>query len=353
MWLLSVEFGKIYGSYKKPKYKANKLCLQIVDKAVRNGYYNNIMKVNETFADIKILSPEASLENGCAVAVGSFDGVHLGHRSLIKKLVAEAKNRGVPAVVFTFSAEDSPKNGVLLLAQEDKKERLLASLGVDAVVSAPFSAVREMSAERFARGFLFEELGAKCVVCGYDFRFGADRAGDATLIKSLLSPNGVAVYACPSLDIGGKPISSTDIRALIAEGRVEEANALLGREFSFSSEIVHGASLGRTLGFPTLNQNYPSRLAPLRFGVYATLAELKGVLYRGVTNFGIKPTVQNGALPISETYLFDYSGDCYGEIAEIRFKSFIRGEKRFSSLEELKAQVELDKLSALNRLTKE
>lgn len=308
------------------------------------------MIINELSADIKILSSEKMPGNGCVVAVGSFDGVHLGHRMLIERLAAESKKLCVPAVVFTFSASDSPKSGAGLLAQPELKERLLAGLGVDAVVSVPFSVLRNMPAERFAEELLYRELGAKSVVCGYDFRFGADRSGDASLISRLLSPKGVSVRACPSLDVGGKPISSTDIRAMISEGRIGDANKLLGRDFSFCSEVVHGAALGRTLGFPTLNQNFPNRLVQPKFGVYATVARLDNELFGGVTNFGVKPTVGGTASPISETYLFGYSGDCYGRSVELCFKSFIREEKRFGTLDEIKAQVEADKLAAKKSL---
>lgn len=304
------------------------------------------MIINELPADIKILSSDKKLEGGCAVAVGSFDGVHLGHRALIGRLVTEAKKLCVPAVVFTFSLDDAPKSGAGLLAQPELKERLLAESGVDAIVSVRFSALRAMPAERFAEELLFGALGAKSVVCGYDFRFGADRRGDASLIKSLLAPKGVSVYACPSLDIGGRPISSTDIRALISEGRLGEANKLLGRRFSFSSEVVRGAMLGRTLGFPTINQNYPDRLVQPRFGVYATVARLDNGLFGGVTDFGVKPTFGGVASPLCETYLFGYSGDCYGKTVELSFESFIREEKRFGSIDMLKAQVEADKLAA-------
>lgn len=320
--------------------------MQIVDKAEKNGYYNIIMIINELSADIKILSSGKKPGNGCAVAVGSFDGVHLGHRALIERLVAESKRLCVPAVVFTFSSDDSPKSGAGLLAQPELKERLLAELGVDAVVSVRFSALRAMSAERFANELLFGALGAKSVVCGYDFRFGADRMGDASLIDRLLSPEGVSVYACPSLDSDGKPISSTDIRTLISEGHIERANELLGRGFSFSSEVVRGASLGRKLGIPTINQNYPDRLVQPKFGVYAAVARLEDRLFGGVTNFGMKPTVGGTAFPICETHLFGYSGDCYGSTVELSFKSFIREEKRFCSLDMLKAQAEADKSAA-------
>ncbi len=302
--------------------------------------------------DIKKIRPDADIKNGCAVAVGSFDGVHVGHRAMIKTLVDESKRLGVPSAVFTFDSDDNPKFGAKLLALPEKKKELLFSLGVDIVLSAPFSTVKLMTASDFAENILFGMLGAKSIVCGYDFRFGNDRKGDVELIKRILSPKGVEVITQSAVCDEGTPVSSTCVRSLISNGGVARANKLLQRKYSFSGTVVSGAKLGRELGFPTINQKIPESLVMPKFGVYAVECLLGGERYSGVANVGVKPTCGDGCQPICETFLFDYSGDCYGSEAETFFVEFIREEKKFSSLSELRSQVERDKLTAKEVLSK-
>lgn len=310
--------------------------------------------MNEKFSlttDIIKLNGSVNTENGCAVAVGGFDGVHLGHRKLIDSLVAEARVNNLPAAVFTFSPYDNPKDSKLL-ALPEKRLELLKSLGVDIVAEASFTALRDVSAEEFAKGFLFEGMGAKTIVCGYDFRFGKGREGDVALISGLLSPHGVSVVTPSALLTRDVPVSSTAIRKHIAEGDVKTANLLLGRKFSFKAEVVHGAKLGRTLGFPTINQVYPTSLSLLKFGVYAVECNFGGKTFFGVANVGVKPTVAADSAPLCETFIFDYSGDCYGETVETSFVEFIRPEIRFPSVDELRSQIERDKAFALGIFSK-
>lgn len=313
-----------------------------VDKKDIFGYYISIM--NEKFllsSDITYLNNKAApLSNGCAVAVGSFDGVHLGHRRLISKLVDESKRLGVPSVVFSFDLEDNPKSAPLL-ADKKQKAYVLRKLGVDIIVSGRFSDFRDIEAEAFALDFLLGELGAKSIICGYDFRFGKDRKGSVELLKELLTQKGVEISVPEVALYGETPISSSMIRSLISEGDVKTATNLLGRYFSFSGEIKRGAQLGGKLGFPTINQDYPDFLVKPKFGVYAVYLKLEGEVYSGVANFGIKPTV-GGTTPLCETHIFDYSGDCYGKTAEISFVEFIRPEQKFNSVDELKEQIALD-----------
>ncbi len=313
-----------------------------VDKKDIFGYYISIM--DEKFllsSEITFLNNKAdTLSKGCAVAVGSFDGVHLGHRRLIQKLVDEARRLDVPAVVFSFDLEDNPKSAPLL-ADKKQKAYVLRKLGVDILVSGKFSDFRNVPAQVFAQDFLYGELGAKSIICGYDFRFGKDRKGSVELLKELLTPKGVEISVPEAVLCGGTPISSSVIRNLISNGDVKTASNLLGRYFSFSGEIKRGAQLGGKLGFPTINQDFPNSLVKPKFGVYAVYLKLEGEIYSGVANFGIKPTV-GGTTPLCETHIFDYSGDCYGKTAEISFVEFIRPEQKFNSVEELKEQVALD-----------
>ena len=321
-----------------------------VDKKDKFGYYINIM--NEKFllsSEITELSDKTDFtKKGCAVAVGSFDGIHLGHRALLSKLIDEAKRLGVPAVVFSFDVEDNPKSAPLL-ADKKQKIKLLKKLGADLLVSGSFSDFRDMNADSFALDFLLGELGAKSVICGYDFRFGKDRKGSVALLRELLLPKGVEVCLPDVVEHGGTPVSSSLIRELVSSGEVDKASALLGRYFSFSSQVCDGARLGRKLGFPTINQPFPQAMVKPRFGVYAVYIKLEGSIYSGVANFGVKPTV-GGTEPVCETHIFDYSGDCYGKAAEIYFVKFLRDEKKFASLDLLKEQVEIDKANALSVL---
>ncbi len=303
--------------------------------------------------DIQKLRPVSDIKNGCAIAIGIFDGVHLGHRAMLRALSEESERLSVPAAVFTFSIGDSPKNSTNLLACEERKRELLFAAGVDIVITAPFSAIKNMKAADFVTELIGKEFNAKSIICGYDFRFGEDRVGDVSLIKSLLSSNQVSVITPDAVSVDGKPVSSTDIRAKITEGNVKKANSLLGYEFSFTAEVIHGKRLGRELGFPTLNQKYPKELVLPRFGVYAVKCIIDGISYGGVANIGVKPTVESREEPICETYVFGYSGDCYGKRCEIRLVEFVREEKRFCSLLELKEQVDRDKAAAREILQKE
>ncbi len=317
-----------------------------VDKAEIKGYYIYVMKKMLESVKIEKLRGDADINKGCVVAVGNFDGVHMGHRMLIETLVSEAAKHSVPSAVFTFFEEDRPKMDVKMLSQYGSKSFLLSGMFVDLLISAPFGLFRDMEAEDFVESFLMGFLNVKCVICGYDFRFGRGRKGDAELIKKLLSPYGVEVISADALVDGNAPISSTVIRALISEGDVEKANVMLGRPFSFKAPVSFGAQIGRTLGFPTANQKYPSELVTPAFGVYAVWCLLDGEVYGGVSNFGVKPTVGGIPEPICETFIFGFEGNCYGKEMTVAFRKFIRKEMCFGSLDELKAQIELDKKTA-------
>ena len=299
-----------------------------------------------SLSNIKKFRSDADIKNGCAVAVGSFDGVHLGHQKMIKNLVAAAKEIGRNAVVFTFDFDDNPKSGAKALASLSQKETLLENLGVDILVSSPFSKIKNFSATDFV-DFLYEALGARTVICGYDFRFGKDRLGDAEFIKARLSPLGVEVITPNAVCVDEKPVSSTLIRNLLSEGEIVRVNKLLDREFSIVGEVVHGARLARKLGFPTANVVYPKNLSLLHFGVYATRVMVDGNVYEAITNVGVKPTVANGDEILCESYLFDYNEEIYGKAIEVSFVEFIRPEQKFASVDELRSQVERDKISVL------
>ncbi len=283
-----------------------------------------------------------SFARGCVVAVGSFDGVHKGHRELLSLLSELGREYNAPTAVFTFDVKDNPKKQTNRLATELQKKELLAQAGVDMLVSAPFSKCKDMDAESFISEILLDLMGARAVVCGYDFRFGRDRLGDMELLQRVLGPMGIPVKEAPVYYYNEAPVSSTAVRSLVSRGDMVAAGAMLGRNYSFSAEIIKGRQLGRTLGFPTANQLFPKELCIPPFGVYAVRCTLDGAVYNGIANLGVKPTVGAEPSPLCETYLFGFDGDVYGREMKVEFLRFIRAEKRFSSVDALKEQVLTD-----------
>lgn len=283
-----------------------------------------------------ILLPE---QVNTAVALGFFDGVHKGHRRVISQAVMQSKN-GLTPVCFTF--EQSPKSvltgapEIALMTAADK-QITLKMLGIEHTLSVDFKSVMQMSAGDFVAQILKNKLSAKYAVCGFNYRFGKNGEGDSSLLKSLCAQNGIEVCVIPPEKCGNDIVSSTLIRELIANGDVQRANELMCSHFGFCSVIEHGKRLGRKLGTPTINQPLCENLAVPRFGVYASAVTLEdGSVYCGVTNIGIKPTV-GGTKPLCETWMPDYKGgEIYGETADIRLLSFVRDEKKFKNIDELK-----------------
>lgn len=292
------------------------------------------------------------LNEPSAIALGLFDGVHRGHRAVIKKAVSCAP--ALTPVVFTFTFDDPDqitKPHYAAILSDTRKREIFASLGVQAVVEPPFSSFRELSPEDFFQRILREKLNAKAVFCGGDYRFGKNAAGDAVLMERFCKEAGIRFETVPSETEGGEPISSTRIRQLLRDGKPEESALLLGERYAIDFPVVHGRQLGRKMGYPTINQLYPSGSLLPKFGVYATLASIDGNDYPGVTNVGIKPTIAGGDAPSAETYLMGYSGDLYGRPVKLSFVSFLRPEKKFASVDELFAQIAADAETAKNRLS--
>jgi len=284
--------------------------------------------------------PALPLQN-TAVALGVFDGIHLGHMAVLRLAVDEARARGLAPCVFTFALADPPpafKPGAAQLTTPSLMARLFHQLGMAYAIALPFDAVRGKSGEEFIREVLKNHLGARFVCCGYNFSFGKNRGSHAEDLAALASGLGMDSAVAPEVDLGGEPVSSTRIRREISCGNIPEANALLGRPFSIDFPVVDGNRIGRTLGTPTINQPFPPSFALPRFGVYATIAQVDGAYYSGVTNVGTKPTVGRNA-PLAETYIQGFSGDLYGKRVEVAFLEFIRPERKFASLEELRAHI--------------
>jgi riboflavin kinase/FMN adenylyltransferase len=270
-----------------------------------------------------------------AVTVGKFDGIHRGHELLINR-IRELKNEGYTSVVCMINMN---KPGIL---GSDERISYLKSLGIDHIVMLEFTEeFAKQSPESFIRDFLKEKLNAAKVVVGRDFRFGHNREGDITVLKGIGGKYGIDCEFYAKLTVDGKVVSSTEIRAALERGDMEEVEKLLGRPYKLTGEVVHGRHLGSTIGFPTINVlPEASKLLP-KFGVYASRVDVKGREYRGITNIGIKPTV-GGETASAETYIFDFDEDIYGETVTVVPERFIREEKRFPGVEELKKQIEND-----------
>ncbi|MBQ4095037.1 MAG: bifunctional riboflavin kinase/FAD synthetase [Oscillospiraceae bacterium] len=276
------------------------------------------------------------------VALGLFDGVHLGHKAVIENAVRLSKAMGLVPTAFTFvNGADSVKGVKPIITDEEKCQRLSCA-GIENVYTAEFDSVKELTPQEFFERILIEKLHCKGIVCGYDFRFGKNATGDVTLLKELCKKNGICLTVVDKVTANGRAVSSTAIRELISQGEISKANELLGYRLCYSSAIVHGRQLGRQMDFPTVNQSIAENIVLPRFGVYKSEIELCGKVYKGVTNVGTKPTVNDSGMPCLETHILDFEGDVYGEVAKLYLCEFLREETKFSSVSELRAQIKKD-----------
>ncbi len=281
-----------------------------------------------------------------ATALGYFDGVHLGHRAVIQEAVSYAAQNGVLPAVFTLQQSprlvlfgEAPKHIVPL---EDKLA-VLEELGVQRVYLIDFRTIRHIDAESFVRDILVGCFHAVHAGCGFNYHFGSGASGNGEILHTLCRQYGVSETTQPQLCYGELPISSTRIRKSIAAGDIPAANEMLGRQYGFRLEVIHGRRLGHRLGYPTLNQRFPEGLVQPPFGVYGSWVTVDGQRYRGISNIGVKPTVGSDEVLI-ETWLPVYHGrELYGEVLDIRFDCFVRPERKFNSLDELKAAIEHDR----------
>jgi riboflavin kinase/FMN adenylyltransferase len=287
-------------------------------------------------------SLDFELNSRSVVALGCFDGLHIGHRALIKQARLAADKQGLPLAVFSFSAPPKSffiEGGIPILTDRNEKKRLMALLGVDILVSVDFSAeIASLSPEDFFDGIIKQKLCASAVFCGFNYRFGKNAKGNAELLERLCGESAIDFSAIPSVSVDGVIVSSSEIRALLAKGEVSDAAKLLGRNYSIRSSVVSGQRLGRVLGFPTVNQLISPTSAPLRNGVYLTRTRVGRSVWRSITNVGVRPTVDGSTL-CAETNLFDFDGDLYGRNIRVEFLEFIRPEQKFPSVEALTAQV--------------
>ena len=289
---------------------------------------------------------------GGVVAIGNFDGVHRGHQAVLDRARDEAERRHVPALVLTFAPHPRtvfrPDVPLFLITPPPMKARLVAELGFDAIVEQAFTReFASQSAEQFVADILERNLGISHAVTGFDFHFGKDRRGGPAFLMASGERHGFGVSLVdPFRDEGAEIVSSSRIRSLLGEGDVAEAAGLLGYRYSVAETIVRGKQLGRTLGYPTANMVLPET-TQLRHGIYAVrLSRADGSLHDGVASFGRRPTVDVDGAPLLETFVFDFSGDLYGETCTVSFFGFLRGEEKFEGLDALVAQMRHDEAEA-------
>ena len=285
---------------------------------------------------------EVQIPNRTLLCLGNFDGVHIGHRQLI----AEARDLrrewfpNAALCVFCFSApsgdylSDHPQPHLSTLSQ---KLMLFAECGVEYAILADFAEIRAFSPSDFIRNVLQDSCNAVATVCGFNYRFGKGGAGTPKLLGEQI-PTSV----CAEVRDDGETVSSTRIRRLIADCRLEDANRLLGRPLALSAPVIHGKSLGQKLGFPTINQAFHARMIVPPHGVYVTECLVDGKRFRGVSNVGVHPTVDDHAAVNCETHLLDCDADLYGQTATVSFLKFLRAEQKFDSVDNLKRQVAAD-----------
>lgn len=295
---------------------------------------------------------KTKLESPTYIALGNFDGLHLGHMSLIDKTVKLAKENNAKSMVYIFenhpltiiNPEISPK----LIMSNKTKIKLLEDSGIDIVNLVSFDKeFMKITPEEFIKNMV-NFYNAKGIIIGFNYRFGYKNLGDVEMLQRYSSILGYKLYICEAVSKNHEVVSSSKIRHLIAEGDVVKARLLLGRPISATGEVIRGKQLGRTIGFPTVNLNYNKGYILPKGGVYFTTIEYDDVLYKAITNIGYNPTVEGGKLSV-ETYILGFDKQIYDEVIKINFIKRIRDEVKFDTIENLKNQLEKDKRYVYNQ----
>src|SRR6476660_7254680 len=301
------------------------------------------------FTVIRDTSPAAAIPKGAVVAMGNFDGVHLGHRAVIAAALQMARNHGRPALAVTFEPHPrsffSPNSPQFRLTDETAKLRLLAGTGLAGAVVMTFDMARAgTTAQDFIHHDLIERLGVSGIAVGYDFHFGKGRVGSPGLLVHEGPRLGIEVDVQPHVDIAERPVSSSAIRMALAEGQIADATAMLDGPWFVTGEVIHGEKRGRDLGYPTANIRLDKNCS-LKHGIYAVRVGRGAERFDAVASFGRRPTFDNGA-PLLEVFLFDFKGDLYGTVLDVAFIGFIRDELKFDTIEALIRQLDDDSARA-------
>jgi riboflavin kinase/FMN adenylyltransferase len=302
------------------------------------------MKLLNSLPEIKNAAGEAV---SIGLTIGNFDGVHAGHRQLLKKIRGECQRKGLAFVVVTFVPHPQkilqPEKERFLLTSYDKRRQLLESLGVDYLVEMKFT--RDFSTlppDEFMNNYLFNYEGLKEFYLGYDFAFGANKTGGHDLAREICGPKGIHVETQPKFEMKGEVVSSTFIRDLLLAGKVDVASEFLCHSFHLEGVVIKGEGRGKKIGYPTANiQVSPDLIVPEN-GVYVTRTRYQGMTYQSVTNIGFNPTFKEGFQVHIETNIFDFDSDIYGEQIEIEFLQKLRNEKKFPTVNDLIDQIRAD-----------
>ncbi|MEI3416260.1 MAG: riboflavin biosynthesis protein RibF [Christensenellaceae bacterium] len=298
---------------------------------------------------MQIVTKDTRFAGQNVIALGMFDGLHRAHRQILKQARQIARAEGMHSLVYTFSSLPSAYFGgeAEMLFSPEEKVRAVAAMEIDYLAMRPFDReIAEQSREEFARSLL-ERYRGGVWIAGYNFTFGRGAEGDADYLRAYAAAHGVQCCILQKMEQGGNAISSTRIRAAVRAGDMPLAEELLGRPYSIAGEIVHGREVGRKLGFPTANlYAAPGKLIP-PLGVYIARLRLEnGESYGGITNIGRRPTLHNGMDISVETNLLDFAGDLYGEQVEVELLEFVRPERPFSDLTELRAAIAANRRQA-------
>lgn len=294
----------------------------------------------------------ANIAKPTVLTLGVFDGLHLGHQAIMAKVVERAKITGSIATAITFDPHPRavlhPESAPPLLQTLDQRLANLEVLGIDQAIVVKFT--REFAgqpAENFLKDIIHERLHAREVYLGRGFAFGKGRGGNIDLLRRMSAELGFTADEVDEVQVRGMRISSSKIRDLLAEGRVNLARRMLGRPYGVEGIVVRGDQRGRTIGFPTANLKPHNRVIP-KFGVYATATLIDATWRRSITNIGVRPTFESTTQPSIETYIFDFDGDLYGDALRVRFLHRIRDERKFNGVDELVAQIRQDTELARN-----
>ena len=280
-----------------------------------------------------------------SLALGFFDGVHRGHQAVINNAVNYAHENGVNSAVITFSDHPccyfygvAPK---YILTRDDRAKHL-SNLGIDYLIELDFESISGLTAEDYLRDVLVKYFKPRAITTGWNHNFGYKKSGNVKFLEKYSKKFDYEYFEIPPQKENSLIISSTAIREFLSSGNIEEANTMLGYSFTISGKVAKGQQIGRTIGFPTANLIYPQELIELPFGVYSVLVKIQDKIFKGITNFGVRPTVSNSNRTTLETHILDFAGDIYGHNIEVKFLKMIRPEKKFDSLDELKNQITLD-----------
>ncbi|MCQ2440683.1 MAG: riboflavin biosynthesis protein RibF [Clostridia bacterium] len=271
-----------------------------------------------------------------ALVLGTFDGVHTGHRNVIDSVVGYNRL----AVTFTIPPKCVFSGKTELLMLYNDKVKALKELGINRIIPLEFCEVCDMGYEEFL-DILTDKYNPSAVACGFNYRFGKDAVGNTELLKEYCEKKNISFFCCSETLADGKTLSSTTLRQMIKDGDINIANRYIYGNFGFDGEVMHGDKRGRQIGFPTINQKFPDLLVKPKFGVYISDVFIDGKKFGGITNVGIRPTYRTKDV-ICETHIFDFCDEIYGKTVKIKLKKFLRSEKKFLSIDELKNQIEND-----------